>query len=181
MPRLALFIVVVAVARTSAAQTHAGQYEQADIEYGARIYSEHCVTCHGDRGDSMPPAKLGSGQFRHASTDRDLTAVIRDGIPGTAMAPADLLGFRAHGARCVFAQHDQRAIWTPSPSATPNVAARCSRARATAAVAIASVRWARVSHPISATSAPCVPPRPSSACSRTRATRCCRSTVPCAP
>ena len=87
MPRLAFLIVAAALLRVAAAQTHAGQYEQADIEYGARLYSEHCITCHGERGDSMPPAKLGSGQFRHASTDRDLTTVIRDGIAGTAMAP----------------------------------------------------------------------------------------------
>ena len=87
MSRLAPMIAALVVLRPAAAQTHAGQYEQADIEYGARVYSEHCITCHGERGDSMPPAKLGSGQFRHASTDRDLTAVIRDGIPGTAMAP----------------------------------------------------------------------------------------------
>ena len=87
MLRLAMLVVVAAVARPAAAQTHAGQYEQADIEYGARLYSEHCVTCHGERGDSMPPAKLGSDQFRHASNDRDLASVIHDGIAGTAMAP----------------------------------------------------------------------------------------------
>jgi putative heme-binding domain-containing protein len=31
---------------------------------------------------------LGSGRFRHAETDRDLTNVIRNGVPGTAMAPS---------------------------------------------------------------------------------------------
>ena len=36
----------------------------------------------------MPGANLGSGKFRHAETDRDLTALIRAGIPGTAMAPS---------------------------------------------------------------------------------------------
>ena len=67
------------------AQTHAGQYEQADIEYGSRLYSEHCVACHGERGDLMPNANLRSGRFRNAASDRDLTNVIRNGIPGTAM------------------------------------------------------------------------------------------------
>lgn len=67
------------------AQTHAGQYEQADIEYGARLYAGHCITCHGERGDTMPGANLSSGQFRNAPTDRDLSTVIRNGIPGTAM------------------------------------------------------------------------------------------------
>jgi putative heme-binding domain-containing protein len=64
---------------------HVGQYEQADIEYGAQLYSGHCVVCHGERGDAMPGANLGSGRFRHAETDRDLTNVIRNGVPGTAM------------------------------------------------------------------------------------------------
>ena len=67
------------------APAHAGQYEQADIEYGAQLYSGHCVVCHGERGDAMPGANLGSGRFRHAETDRDLTNVIRNGVPGTAM------------------------------------------------------------------------------------------------
>lgn len=91
--RLRLGIVGVAVftaVRAAAAQgpAHAGQYEQADIEYGAQLYSGHCVVCHGDRGDAMPGANLGSGRFRHAETDRDLTNVIRNGVPGTAMAPS---------------------------------------------------------------------------------------------
>jgi putative heme-binding domain-containing protein len=70
------------------APAHAGQYEQADIEYGAQLYSGHCVVCHGERGDAMPGANLGGGRFRHAETDRDLTNVIRNGVPGTAMAPS---------------------------------------------------------------------------------------------
>jgi putative heme-binding domain-containing protein len=70
------------------APAHAGQYEQADIEQGAQLYSGHCVVCHGDRGDAMPGANLGSGKFRHAETDRDLTNLVRNGVPGTAMAPS---------------------------------------------------------------------------------------------
>jgi putative heme-binding domain-containing protein len=85
-----LGIAALAAVRLAAAQgpTHAGQYEQADIEYGAQLYSGHCVVCHGERGDAMPGANLGSGRFRHAETDRDLTNVIRNGVPGTAMAPS---------------------------------------------------------------------------------------------
>jgi putative heme-binding domain-containing protein len=74
---------------TCEAQTHAGQYEQADIEYGSRLYSGHCVNCHGERGDSMPGVNLRSGKFRNAPTDRELNAVIRNGIAGTAMIPSE--------------------------------------------------------------------------------------------
>jgi putative heme-binding domain-containing protein len=70
------------------AQQHAGQYEQLDIEYGARLYKSHCITCHGERGESIPGVSLGSNKFRRAASDRDLTTIIRDGIAGTAMAPS---------------------------------------------------------------------------------------------
>jgi putative heme-binding domain-containing protein len=91
-PRLGLQILGLALLCVRGAQAqapaHVGQYEQADIEYGAQLYSGHCVVCHGERGDAMPGANLGSGRFRHAETDRDLTNVIRNGVPGTAMAPS---------------------------------------------------------------------------------------------
>jgi putative heme-binding domain-containing protein len=70
------------------APAHVGQYEQADIEQGAQLYSGHCVVCHGDRGDAMPGVNLGSGNFRRVETDRDLSALIRNGVAGTAMAPS---------------------------------------------------------------------------------------------
>ena len=86
--RLAVLVLAVSgcASLARAQPQHAGQYEQADIEYGAQLYSGHCVVCHGERGDAMPGANLGSGRFRHAETDRDLTNVIRNGVAGTAMA-----------------------------------------------------------------------------------------------
>lgn len=68
------------------AQQHAGQYDVADIAYGAQLFAGRCVVCHGADGDLMPRANLRSGTFRNASSDRDLMRVIRDGIEGTAMA-----------------------------------------------------------------------------------------------
>jgi len=67
------------------AQDHAGQYEQADIEYGSQLYASHCITCHGENGDLMPAINLRTGRFPNAPTDRDLSNVLRDGIPGTPM------------------------------------------------------------------------------------------------
>ena len=69
------------------AQTHVGQYEQADIAYGSSLYATHCVACHGADGDAMPGVNLRSGRFRHASSDRELASILREGIPGTAMIP----------------------------------------------------------------------------------------------
>lgn len=63
----------------------AGRYEQTDIEYGARLYNNHCITCHGDNGDLLPQINLRSGQFPNSPSDRDLGENIRNGLPGTAM------------------------------------------------------------------------------------------------
>jgi cytochrome c oxidase cbb3-type subunit 3 len=70
-----------------AAQEHAGQYSQADIERGLRIYGANCTPCHGNNGDLVPNVNLRTGKFRHAVSDEDLGRVIASGIPGTAMPP----------------------------------------------------------------------------------------------
>jgi putative heme-binding domain-containing protein len=75
----------IALGGEARAQQHAGQYEAADIEYGAQLYAERCVACHGESGDLMPGASLRSGRFRNATSDRELSGVIQNGIPNTAM------------------------------------------------------------------------------------------------
>ena len=72
------------------AQQHAGQYEQADIEYGLVVYRAQCVTCHGDNGDGVAGVDLRGGQLRRGGTDRALRGVIRNGIPDTGMPPFEL-------------------------------------------------------------------------------------------
>jgi cytochrome c oxidase cbb3-type subunit III len=85
---LAGLLTALGAAGAAQAQTHAGQYEQPDIEYGARLYSSHCITCHGDRGESIPGVSLGSNKFKRAASDRDLTLILQNGIAGTAMPPS---------------------------------------------------------------------------------------------
>lgn len=63
----------------------AGRYEQTDIEYGARLFANHCITCHGENGDLLPQINLRSGVFPNSPGDRELGDNIRNGIPGTAM------------------------------------------------------------------------------------------------
>src|SRR5947209_3142960 len=69
------------------AQEHAGQYSQADIDRGSRLYGPNCSPCHGSNGDLVPNVNLRTGRFRHAVSDEDLSRVIASGIPGTAMPP----------------------------------------------------------------------------------------------
>ena len=71
------------------AQDH-GDYDSADIEYGLSVYRAQCVSCHGDSGDGIAGVDLRSGQFRRAGSDRELQALIRNGIPDTGMLAFDL-------------------------------------------------------------------------------------------
>src|ERR1041384_1720365 len=66
---------------------HPGQYSQADIEAGSRLYSAQCQQCHGLTGDQVTGIDLRRGQFRRANSDQDLAKVITGGVPGTAMPP----------------------------------------------------------------------------------------------
>ena len=68
-------------------QEHPGQYSQADVEAGSRLYSAQCQLCHGLTGDQVTGIDLRRGQFRRASSDEDLARVITSGVQGTAMPP----------------------------------------------------------------------------------------------
>jgi putative heme-binding domain-containing protein len=54
------------------APLHESQYSDADIAYGATLYTSKCVTCHGAQGDGIGGVNLRSGTFRNAVIDRDL-------------------------------------------------------------------------------------------------------------
>jgi cytochrome c oxidase cbb3-type subunit III len=70
------------------AQNPPGQYAQADIAYGAQIYSGQCSRCHGTDGESVAGVNLRAGQFRvPVSSDGDLRTIITNGVAGTAMPP----------------------------------------------------------------------------------------------
>ena len=67
-----------------------------DILVGERIYREHCVQCHGERGDSRTPLgqtlvprprDFTNAQEMARVTDKQMAQVIIHGSPGTAMAP----------------------------------------------------------------------------------------------
>ena len=83
------------------AQAGGGEYAQADIAYGARLYTAQCATCHGPNGDMVGGVDLKSGKFRNATTDQDLTRVIAIGFPNAGMPafrfdPAELAGIIAY-------------------------------------------------------------------------------------
>lgn len=82
------------------APLHDGQYADADIAYGAKVYAARCVTCHGAQGDAIGGVDLRSGRFRSAVIDRDLERFIRAGspagMPAFALDSAEMAGIIAY-------------------------------------------------------------------------------------
>jgi cytochrome c oxidase cbb3-type subunit III len=66
-----------------------------DVEDGGRLFRANCTICHGAQGDGVPGIDLGHGKFRRAKSDDDIAAIIRTGIPGTAMPPNNFTDFAA--------------------------------------------------------------------------------------
>jgi cytochrome c5 len=99
---LAIVLSTVGLAATRAqaqAPLHDSQYSDADIAYGATMYTSKCVTCHGTQGDGIGGVNLRSGTFRNAVIDRDLERFIRAGspagMPAFALDNADMAGIVA--------------------------------------------------------------------------------------
>src|SRR6266705_2331285 len=65
------------------------EYTQSEIEAGKQQYAANCARCHGPDGDGIASADIGRGKFRRAASDEELAGIIRNGIPGTAMAAAN--------------------------------------------------------------------------------------------
>ena len=82
-------MVAVSMTGTAAAQNHVGQYEQADIQFGAQLYNANCTRCHGEAGTEVAGVDLAAGQYSRADSDPELMRLLRTGIEGTAMPPND--------------------------------------------------------------------------------------------
>ncbi len=61
---------------------------QESIAEGKRLYQRHCASCHGSNGegglgnDLIPPAPdLTDKEWKHGSTDGEIFAVIKNGVP----------------------------------------------------------------------------------------------------
>ncbi|MCM3881474.1 MAG: c-type cytochrome [Vicinamibacterales bacterium] len=82
-------------------QGHPEDYVRADIEYGARVFTEQCAACHGETGDGVAGVNLRSGKFKNAVTDPQLRTVITTGFPAAGMpaftlTPSELTGLIAY-------------------------------------------------------------------------------------
>ena len=54
----------------------------------AEVYKAKCQSCHMAEGDSpLEPMNFVDGKWKHGSKPAEVEAVIRDGVPATAMLP----------------------------------------------------------------------------------------------
>ena len=101
LARAVICIGLAAIPAHAQAPLHDAQYADADIAYGAALYKEKCVTCHGTQGDAIGGVNLRSGTFRNAVIDRDLERFIRAGSPAgmpsfAALDSAEMAGIIAY-------------------------------------------------------------------------------------
>ena len=73
-------VCLAAAEGAQATQDHPGQYSQAEIDAGTRVYNSQCSQCHGPNGDQVTGIDLRRAQFRRAATDEDLAQVITKGV-----------------------------------------------------------------------------------------------------
>jgi putative heme-binding domain-containing protein len=114
-PRLiggAGMLLAASVLAAQAAQDHG--YTPADVENGTRLYQSSCAGCHGPNGDGIPGIDLARGRFRRATSDTELIAIIRAGIPGTTMPPS---GFAEAQAATIVAYLRSMAPSVPGTAA----------------------------------------------------------------
>jgi putative heme-binding domain-containing protein len=83
---LALAVTVRLVAGNPQ-QDHSGQYPQADVMAGAKLYMTLCAGCHGPTGAGVGTVDLRRGPLRRATTDTALAEVISNGVPAAGMPP----------------------------------------------------------------------------------------------
>ena len=110
-----------------AAQEHG--YTPADVENGTRLYQSSCAGCHGSNGDGIPGVNMARGQFRRATSDTELIAVIRAGIPGTTMPPSGFSEAQAMTIVAYLRNMASSAARTASGSDATTAAAGAARGR----------------------------------------------------
>ncbi|HUA19658.1 MAG TPA: c-type cytochrome [Bryobacteraceae bacterium] len=87
---------VVCALMTLAAGFGYAQPGSPDADTGKQLYQVNCSNCHGPDGNFVSGVDLMHGKFRHASTDNELVAIMKQGISGTPMPPANLTDAQAH-------------------------------------------------------------------------------------
>ena len=96
-----LALALPASSQAQAIAEHPEDYAPADIAYGAKLFGEQCVACHGANGDAVGGIDFKRGTFHTVVTDRDLSQAITNGVPGKGMPafkldPTEITGIVAY-------------------------------------------------------------------------------------
>src|SRR6186997_931329 len=59
--------------------------DASELAAGKRVFNTQCAWCHGTDGTGGAGPSLQRSDLRHASTDADLTSILKNGIAGTEM------------------------------------------------------------------------------------------------
>jgi putative heme-binding domain-containing protein len=94
-------------------------YTPGDVQEGEGLFIESCAICHGPEGDAVPGVELARGKFKHASSDEELSQIIKNGIPGTAMPPGN---FHEHQLTALIAYLRSMSAQTPETVVLGNAA-----------------------------------------------------------
>ena len=136
------------VGASGSLEAHAGQYEQADIEYGARSIPATASSATASAATRCRRSTWAAADSAHAETDRDLDDVIRngrarhgDGRRARTRTPSSL---RSSRTCATWAGSISSSIEARRRGARPR---RCSSARATATAVTACTAEGRASAP----------------------------------
>jgi putative heme-binding domain-containing protein len=87
--------LLLSLATTAGCLLAQHSFTSIDVEDGGRLYRANCTICHGAEGNEVAGIDLAHNKFRRAKDDDDIAAIIRTGIPGTAMPPNNFSDFQA--------------------------------------------------------------------------------------
>jgi putative heme-binding domain-containing protein len=78
-------LLVLVVQLLSAQSKPLSSADATELAAGKRIFDAQCAWCHGTDGTGGSGPSLQRSDLRHASTDADLAAIVKNGIAGTEM------------------------------------------------------------------------------------------------
>ncbi|MFP3873759.1 MAG: c-type cytochrome [Thiohalophilus sp.] len=83
--RITLLFGLLAILLTGCQEGPSSADKAASRPDGARLYTQYCAACHGDKGDGGVGVPLNLPDFQYGVSDRFLKETIRHGRPGRVM------------------------------------------------------------------------------------------------
>jgi putative heme-binding domain-containing protein len=85
MPPRLLTLVLLSAAAPASYQNPDPARTGGDLAWGRRLFESQCARCHGVKGAGGTGPSLDRPRLRRAADDQALSALIKEGVPGTEM------------------------------------------------------------------------------------------------